>query len=111
MLGQERVSLFSARTFSVRTQPVLWFAAAGMVTAAIEAPAWADANAGRGKMLFQTCAACHSLDAKVNKVGPSLHGIFGRPSASIEGFLYSPAMKRANAVWTSSLLDQFIENP
>ncbi len=28
-------------------------------------------------------------------IGPSLHGVFGRPSGTVPGFKYSDAMKRA----------------
>jgi cytochrome c len=45
-----------------------------------------------------------------NEVGPSLHGLFGRKSAS-EDFLYSPAMRRANVTWTPELLDRYLGNP
>jgi cytochrome c2 len=38
--------------------------------------AWAAGDAARGEARFQDCAACHKLEAGVNNVGPSLHGIF-----------------------------------
>jgi cytochrome c len=91
-----------------------WLAAlivAGIAAAAANTQAAADANTERGKTLFQACAACHSLDAKVNKLGPSLNGLIGRASASVEGFLYSPAMRRAKIVWTPELLNAFLESP
>src|SRR5215204_1769584 len=55
-------------------------------------------------------AACHSLENGKNEVGPTLHGLFGRRSAS-EDFTYSPAMRRANIVWTAELLDAYLANP
>ena len=85
--------------------------AAGIVGAAANTPAAAEANAEHGKTLFQACAACHSLDPKVNKLGPSLNGLIGRPSASVEGFLYSPAMRRAKIIWTAELLNGYLESP
>jgi cytochrome c len=84
---------------------------AGIVAAAANTQAAAEANAERGKTLFQACAACHSLDPKVNRLGPSLNGIIGRPSASLEGFLYSPAMRRAKIIWTAELLNGYLESP
>jgi cytochrome c len=84
--------------------------AAGSIAAAASISAQAEVNE-HGKVLFQTCTACHSLEAGANKAGPSLKGLFGRPSASIEGFLYSPAMRRANIVWTPALLDTYLANP
>jgi cytochrome c len=86
-------------------------AAAGIVAVAANTQAAAETNAGRGKTLFQACATCHSFDAKVNKLGPSLNGIIGRPSASVEGFLYSPAMRRAKIIWTAGLLNAYLESP
>jgi cytochrome c len=87
------------------------FIAAGFVVAVANTPAGAEANVERGKTLFQGCAACHSLDTKANKLGPSLNGLFGRPSASVEGFFYSPAMRRAKIVWTPELLNAYLESP
>jgi cytochrome c len=67
------------------------------------------ADAEKGKVLFEQCAACHSLEAGKSEVGPSLHGLFGRRSAS-EDFNYSPAMRRANIVWTPESLDAYLAN-
>jgi cytochrome c len=72
--------------------------------------AFAAEDPERGKALFEQCAACHSLENGKNEVGPTLHGLFGRQSAS-EDFTYSPAMRRANIVWTAELLDAYLANP
>jgi cytochrome c2 len=64
----------------------------------------------KGKVQFEQCAACHSLDAGKAEVGPSLHDLFGRRSAA-EDFNYSPVMRRANILWTPELLDAFLANP
>ena len=64
----------------------------------------------KGKALFEQCAACHSLEAGQNGVGPTLHGLFGRKSAA-EEFNYSPAMRRANITWTPELLDTYLADP
>src|ERR1700720_3141667 len=51
-------------------------AAAAVFTAG---SAWAEGgDPEAGKVVFKKCAICHSPDAGVNKVGPSLHGIVGR---------------------------------
>ena len=64
----------------------------------------------KGKAQFENCTACHSLEAGQNGVGPTLHGLFGRKSAS-EEFTYSPAMRRANVTWTPELLDTYLADP
>ena len=74
--------------------------------------AWAEGgDAAAGKEVFKKCALCHSPDAGVNKIGPSLHGIVGRHSASIENFTYSPAMKAADKVWDEATLSTYLTDP
>lgn len=70
-----------------------------------------DADVKNGKVLFEKCAACHSLEAGKNDIGPSLAGIFGRKAASLEDFRYSTAMKHSNVTWDERTLDAFIEDP
>jgi cytochrome c len=74
------------------------------------APARAD-SAAQGKAMFAICAACHSLDPGVNKIGPSLHGIIGRKAGSEPGFAYSPAMKSAGFDWTPAKLAAYLNSP
>ena len=69
---------------------------AAVVVAASANAAWA-ADPVHGKEVFQTCAACHS--DKPDAIGPSLRGVFGRKSASLDDFRYSNAMIRANLTW------------
>jgi cytochrome c len=85
-------------------------AAAGVLLCPLTAVAQ---DAERGKALFAQCAACHSLepDAGHNEAGPHLHQLFGRKAASVDGFVYSPPMRRANFVWTKELLDRFLAEP
>jgi len=71
----------------------------------------AAGDAVRGEARFQDCAACHKLEAGVNNVGPSLHGIFTRKAGEIADFRYSPAMKRSGIVWTPETLEKFISDP
>ena len=47
----------------------------------------------------------------MNKVGPSLWHVVGRPSASIEGFMYSDAMKAHNVTWNFDTLDIYLKSP
>lgn len=71
----------------------------------------ADGDPALGKVQFNKCAACHSAKAGENKIGPSLYGVVGRPSHSIEGFSYSDAMKAYNVTWTDEELNKYLENP
>ena len=66
--------------------------------------------ADAGEQVFAQCAACHSTDG-TNGVGPTLKGVVGRASASVPGFAYSNAMKRAQLQWTAEELDKYIANP
>jgi len=82
-------------------------------TAASFAPAYATtADPAAGHALFdRTCRNCHSLDVGVNKVGPSLWHVIGRPSASVEGFAYSDAVKQLHGIWTPEALNLYLADP
>ena len=82
-----------------------------LVTLSIAGPAHAGGGAARGEAKFGDCAACHKLEAGVNEVGPSLHGVFGRKAGEIVDFRYSPAMKRSGIVWTAETLDAYLADP
>lgn len=65
----------------------------------------------RGQRIFAQCATCHSPDAGVNRVGPSLHGIIGRRAGSVAGFRYSDANRNSGATWSEQELFTYLENP
>ena len=65
----------------------------------------------KGKTAFATCTTCHAIEAGVNKIGPSLHGVVGRPAGSIPNFTYSAANKGSGITWTPEKLFQYLENP
>lgn len=72
----------------------------------------AAVDAAQGEKLFAKCKSCHSLEPGVNKVGPSLAGVVGRPIASVEGFSYSPALREmAGERWTLENLAAFLMDP
>jgi cytochrome c len=60
---------------------------------------------------FSRCAGCHSTQGGQNKIGPSLAGVFDRPSGSVPGYNYSAAMKNAHLTWDDQTLDKFLQNP
>ncbi len=64
-----------------------------------------------GARVFNQCKACHTLDAGVNRVGPSLAGLDGRTAGTVEGFRYSDAMKDSGIVWNEETLEGFLANP
>jgi cytochrome c len=68
-------------------------------------------DAAKGKRVFNKCKACHFLDKPKSKLGPHLVGIIGRPSAAVEGFKYSKAMRSAKIVWDEETLDAFLTKP
>jgi cytochrome c len=67
------------------------------------------ADAAHGKVLFQTCAACHS--DKPDAIGPSLRGVYGRKAGSLDDFRYSNAMAHANFIWDEANLRDYLKDP
>ncbi|KAL9622328.1 MAG: hypothetical protein Q9160_003339 [Pyrenula sp. 1 TL-2023] len=58
------------------------------------------------------CAQCHNLDASEgNKIGPNLHGLFGRKTGQVEGFSYTDANKQKGITWKEETLFEYLENP
>ena len=90
------------------------FAASLAVTAALASPAFADGDAEKGAKVFVKCKACHENEKGVNKVGPTLKGIVGRKTATVEGFKYSDAMLAKGAegiVWDEATLATYLPDP
>lgn len=73
----------------------------------------AGGDAKAGAMVFKKCAACHTATEPVNKVGPSLMGVVGRPVATAPGYSYSSAMQAfgAGKVWDEATLTTYLANP
>lgn len=64
----------------------------------------------RGAEVFRACAVCHTLTPDDGaRAGPTLHGIFGRPIATAEGFQYSEALKDLDIVWTAQTISELFE--
>jgi len=70
-----------------------------------------NADVASGEKLFKKCQACHVLEEGVNKTGPTLHNIVGRPVDAIADFAYSGALPKVADVWTPENLFHFLENP
>jgi len=75
-----------------------------------QAHAGVTGDAVRGKTAFAVCAACHSVVANKNGIGPSLFGVAGRKAGTAPGYTYSAAMKAA-AAWTPQQLDAYLTHP
>jgi len=82
---------------------------AAVVLMAVATTPAAAADAAHGKVVFQTCAACHS--DKPDAIGPSLRGVYGRKSAALSDFRYSSAMMRAGLTWDDAELKAYIKDP
>lgn len=84
-----------------------WLAILGAVVGVPSVSHAADAE--HGKQVFAACAACHS--DKPEAIGPSLRGVYGRTSGSLEDFRYSNAMMRAKLTWNDDNLRAYIKDP
>jgi cytochrome c len=69
------------------------------------------ADVEAGKTAFKKCALCHTTEAGKNKLGPSLFGVVGRKSATLENFNYSEAMKKFDHTWDEDTLDEYLADP
>lgn len=76
--------------------------------------ALAAGNAQNGMKIFKKCAACHSVKPGKKKIGPSLHGVVGRPAGTAKGYKYSKAMTahgNSGTVWAADTLDSYLQAP
>ena len=85
------------------------FVGAAVVLMAVAATPAVAADAAHGKVVFQTCAACHS--DKPDAIGPTLRGVYGRKSAALQDFRYSNAMMHAGLTWDDANLKDYIKDP
>ncbi len=98
--------------------------AAPETTATADVPASVDAapagdvalasltgSAAAGEKIFKQCMACHSVKAGENKLGPSLHGIIGRPAGQVAGYKYSTANQKSAKTWDEETMFSYIEAP
>lgn len=65
----------------------------------------------RGRSVAVPCWTCHDLAGEVDKVGPSLVGVFGRRSGMAQDQRGSDALLAAAIVWDERSLAAFLADP
>lgn len=79
--------------------------------AALPAP-YNQASYEAGRRAFAQCRSCHVIEAGApHRVGPNLHGVFGREVGTAEGFTYSQTVQDADFAWDADHLDHWLQNP
>ncbi len=74
-------------------------------------PAAAQDVAAGERLFRQRCAACHTVQAGQNRVGPYLDGVVGRQAGSVEGARYSQGMRDRAEAWDAEQLEAYLANP
>jgi cytochrome c len=65
-----------------------------------------------GQTAFNThCRTCHSVKEGDNRLGPSLHKIYGAKAGASGYGTYSQGLASSAVTWDEKTLDRFIENP
>lgn len=73
-------------------------------------PKSGDENAGQ--VAFNThCRNCHSIKEGDNRLGPSLHGVFGKPAGQVKGFANYSGGLTPDITWDEATLDKFLADP
>lgn len=84
---------------------------AALAVMACSLPAHAQ-DAAAGEKVFVQCRACHQVgESAKNGVGPTLNGLFGRHSGSVEGYKYTDANKNSGITWDEATFSEYIQNP
>jgi cytochrome c len=70
------------------------------------------ADPGPGEAMLRRCEICHTLnEGGLAKVGPNLHGVYGRKAGTAPGFVFSDAMKNSGIVWDEVTLAKYLRDP
>lgn len=90
-----------------------WLGAAAAAAVLSFATSSLAADPAEGEKVFKrVCASCHiTTESGPKRLGPTLAGVVGRKSGSVEGFRYSNANKNANITWTPETLDPYLKDP
>lgn len=103
--------LFTAIRSPAMGRSFIALAVAAASTLLIALPAHAQ-NVEAGQKVFkQQCGLCHDTAAGRNRVGPSLFGVVGRKSGSVDGFHYSDGNKSSGLTWDQATLDKYLADP
>jgi cytochrome c len=63
-----------------------------------------------GAEVFRACVACHTLRPdEQQKAGPTLWHIFGRRIATLQGYNFSPALKKLDIIWSKETVARLFE--
>lgn len=76
--------------------------------------AHADGDAAAGALVSKKCGACHTASEALNRIGPSLMGVIGRPVATYPDYDYSSAMAtfgEDGKVWDEERLSEYLISP
>lgn len=65
-----------------------------------------------GQLEFlRKCSVCHTLAPDdANRAGPTLYGLFGRRAGTVDGYIYSDALKESDIVWTEKTVGRLFDD-
>lgn len=91
--------------------PMLLASSFGLTLTLMSAGELAGA-AESGQTAFNNrCRTCHSVREGDNRLGPSLHNVFGAKAGSSAFPAYSQALRNSGITWNEETLNKFIANP